>query len=292
MFTPEKMNQIKGKFYQYDVEYKKFNDVTKERLEEIKKDIKNFENRILNDTYKKKTFRLDRYYRILAYLSTKRDYTYDEKVAFVLLSCDPDLAFYKGYKSLDFQSSAKIEAMEDPEEQLHAKEYNNLLFAELAAEVRIQIGFYEPKLLKYEEAFFKKFTRELIPYSGKDYGNILFKLPHDFTQMTPAEYLFCKLQVSRYLSKVENIDIKTAIYHILFQPELLRLFSNEQRLLFFILAVDPELEFYQIYLDECTWNKIEARSKDEKGYFNENLYIVEKDYFKAFQPEDIKKKLW
>lgn len=292
MFTPEKMQQIKCKFFQYDVGYKKFGAVTKERLDEIKKDIEDFENKILDSTYKKKSFRLDRYYRILAYLSTRRDYTYDEKVAFVLLSCDPELSLYKGYRALDFQSSATIEAMEDPKDQVRAKEYNELLFTELGAEVRSQIGFYEPKLLKYEEAFFKKFVKELIPYSGKDYGDNLFKLPHDFTQMTPTEYLFCKSQVSKYLTRVENVDIKTAIYHILYQPDLLRLFSNEQRLLFFILAVDPELEFYQIYLDECIWDKIEARTKEEKGYFNENLYIIERDYFRAFQPEDIKKKLW
>ena len=212
MITPYQMEQIKCKFFQYDVGYKKFQGITTERLEEIKKDIERFEEITFDPKRSKYEGKLDRYYRILAHLTTRRDYTFDEKVAFVIMACDPNQVLYVDYKKFDIQSNASIEKIEDQEEKIAAKQYNDMLITELASGVRDKIGFYEPKLLRFEEGFYKKFTKELIPYSGKDYGDTLFKLPHDFTSMSATDYLFCKSQVSRYLSKVENVDIDDLQY--------------------------------------------------------------------------------
>ena len=62
--------------------------------------------------------------------------------------------------------------------------------------------------------------------------------------------------------------------------------------LFFILAVDPELDYLNIYDDECMWDKIEERIREEKEYFNKDLIFVEKDYCEAFGLENKRKNLW
>ena len=156
MITPYQMEQIKCKFFQYDVGYKKFQGITTERLEEIKKDIERFEEITFDPKRSKYEGKLDRYYRILAHLTTRRDYTFDEKVAFVIMACDPNQVLYVDYKKFDIQSNASIEKIEDQEEKIAAKQYNDMLITELASGVRDKIGFYDISRLVSE-------ARENIP---------------------------------------------------------------------------------------------------------------------------------
>lgn len=294
MITPYQMDNIKKKFFQYSVNTKRMAEITPERLEEIKEDIKFFDEKIYTKPIKGdiRANKLERYYRAASYIIGRRDYTFDERAAFLIMASDPELVMYKGYKALDLTSNKVIEEIEDDKERISAVQRNELIIDEYASEVRNQIGFYEPKLVKFEEMFFKKFVKEFIPHSGKDFGNELFLLRHSFDKITPADYLQVKDAVKKYKEEVENIDIKTAIYHILFQNNLLGLRTNEQLLLFFILVIDPELDFYQIYLEESMWDKIEERTLEEKGYFNKYLYVIERDYDVAFNPEDKRKRLW
>ena len=47
-----------------------------------------------------------------------------------------------------------------------------------------------------------------------------------------------------------------------------------------------------IYDDECMWDKIEERIREEKEYFNKDLIFVEKDYCESFGLENKRKNLW
>ena len=293
MVTPYAMEQIKNRFYQYAVKTKNMKEITEERLEEVKSDLEVYKERILNgDNKRSPMYKLDRYYNCLRYVDGKRHYTFDEKMAFVINLVDPDCTMYIAYRALDIIPKEEIEAMEDPKEQTAAKLKNDITIGEYQSAMRAELGFYEGRLVKFEEQYYKRFIKKFIPFAGKDYSDVLFTSQHDFSNITTFQYLRVKEKALDYIEKVGQTDPKTIIYHLLFQNNLLRLYTSEEKLLFFIMVYDPELDHLNIYDDECMWDKIEEKIREEKGYFNRNLIIIEKEYCKAFDLQSKRKNLW
>lgn len=293
MITPYAMEAIKNRFYQYAVKTKNMKEVTDDRIEAIESVLANYRERFLDgDTKTGSMYKLERYYNALRYVDGRRDFTFDEKMIFVIKLVDPECKMYRLYRALDITTNSEIAAIEDKKEQAAAKLKQEITINEFQAAVRSELGFYEGKLIKFEEHYFKKFIKEFVDKCSKDYGNVFFSRERDFSKMIPAQYMRVRSIVSDYLTKVGTVDPKTVIFHVIYQNNLLKLYSVEEQLLFFILAVDPELDYLNIYDDECMWDKIEERIREEKEYFNKDLIFVEKDYCEAFGLENKRKNLW
>ena len=85
----------------------------------------------------------------------------------------------------------------------------------------------------------------------------------------------------------EEHKYTTCLYNLIYQYKLLGINSLEEKLLFFVCAVDPELKLLSIYEEESKTNIMKLRSLDEVGFYNPNLIKIEKTINKKFMPQKI-----
>lgn len=291
MFTEIQMMKLKEKFYMQARQFNKFDGIDKKILESIDKRIEQFEKVYLKDLKIHAYYKLEKYYTVIRYLAYNTEMSFDEKAIFLIKMCDPSCLIYNNYKALELTPLKVIEGITDEKEKAEKEANNEREIISYKNATRSQIGFFEAKLLKIEELYIKKLKKEFIPNCAKDYGDTLFIGDYDFYSIDQADYARIKTTVKDYLDTVDNPDLKTTIYHILYQNNLLGLRNLTEQLLFFILATDPNLEFLTIYYEECNWSYIKERSLLEHGYYSKHLFKVEENYAKAFEVQH-KLNLW
>lgn len=294
-FTPIEI--YKTKFYQSERSSNRFLNLSEEQLIELSKKVyKMQEIMTSNLSYSmEKISSLDKYIRTLQYLTNPLICfdlkTYDERLAYLIMMTDPNLITFKEFLKIDLISAFDIAKVSDDEERNRLKIIRNQKISEYETSVREKIGFYDVKLLKYEEMFFKKFfnDKELITEVGCHNQKMIVaraRLLENFNNISDYRYLELVRVSQMWLSFVkEEYNFKVATYSVINQYKLLGLTSLEEQLALFILLVDSNLDMLKIYEEESVMKNIEKRIIEQFGYFNKELLILEGKFHARFCPE-------
>ena len=239
--------------------------------------------------------RLTRYIQTLVYLTNPLIHmdlkTYDERILYLIMSADPELVSFKEFLKTTLTPKSTIEAETDPkvkQQLIHQREAEVL---DLQSRIREKLGFYDSKLVRYEEYYFKKFlsSKVLINKVTQDNISKLLRItPFIKTLTSVTDERFQELQEKAQnwisITNCEN-DLYTAAYSCLNQSDTIGLNSIIEELVFFILIGDPNLDALRIYEEESRTEDMQNRCIETFNYFNSNLFTLEKLYHDRFCPD-------
>lgn len=286
-----------SKFYQKENSFKNFKDLSEEQLSILSKKVYEkqeiMQSNLPNSYTKLSNF--ETYQKTLQYLINPQIYfdlrTFDERIAFLIMMTDPNLVTFKEFLKLNFISIKEINKIENKSEKNRLIEIRKETIAKYECIVRNKIGFFDIKLLKYEELFFKKFfnKKELITEIGlNNPDNFMEKAPllKDFNSISQKRYEELVLIAQTWLSRVKvKNNYKIAAYSVTNQYKLLGLNNPKEQFLLFILLVDNNLDMLRIYEEESQTKNIEKRIIEEFGFYNKELLVLEKKLHNRFCPE-------
>lgn len=258
--------QDRRKFYELARNYKKFIDINKSVIGRIDELIGKFEISYLGLPNNKLT-KLEIYQIAIKYLNGKHRMSFDEKVIFLIRLCDSECIMFKHF--IDYNSKKE-----------NANERD--IFRE---RVRDDLGFWDISLLRYEELYFRKFSKDLLSNFDSDCRELLFDKDYDFSRLTPLEIKYTIGKASWYRENYDATDIYTILYHVIFQYNVLHLYRIEQQLLFFILVIDPDYEMLKIYFEESKWDMVEARIYEVFRFYDIRLIRLEKIIHALISPD-------
>ncbi len=293
---PYSPDYYRTKLYQKEKDFKNFENITEERLAKIAKKVyyrqENQENTPSNIFVKDK---LTKYMETLTFLTNPQIHLdmskYDERIIFLIMSTDPELVEFKEFLNSNITPMARITgaATEEERELLTSKRSAEVL--NYTTRVREKIGFYDAKLLKYEEIYFKRFLREkeLISAVKQNHINKLIATAPfitSFNSITEERYqeLQSKAQIWLSTTNAQN-DFFTAAYSCNNQSDVIGLETIFEKLVFLILVSDPNLDILRIFEEESKIPEVERRCKEAFNYYNPDLITLEKLYHQRFCPK-------
>lgn len=284
--------KIKYRFFKSSSEYSKFNNISLERIEEIKKDIESFKKENINKKFDYLgNSRNGEYIEVLCYLSSFKcsNYTYDEKIVFIILMFDPELKFYNIYSNFNIVDLETIKSVETDMEKKELNELRKKQIFNLECEVRRAIGIWDVNLIAYERDYLARVLNNncFVKNAPNDYSSSLFKKICELDDLIIGKerFEYVNEKVKEYISSIDRVNYIDLAFHILFQNDILKLRNNKEQLLFFVLAFDPELKVLNIYEDEPTVKKIKERLIMEFGFYNKELIKVERLYHSHYCPD-------
>lgn len=290
------LDSYRTKLFQRERDSKSFLELSEEDLVLLTKKVYKKEE-LMDDVLlqgTKKMSNLERYRRTLQYLTSPliglEFRTFDEKIAFLIMMVDPNLVTFKEFLKTDLISLEEIEKAADDKEKCRLRNIRSQTISAYEASVREKIGFYDVKLLKYEELYFKRFfgEKELVTEVNSHNQDSFIKrskLLKDFNSISDERYERLTDLAQIWLSVVpDKFNSKVATYSVTNQKKLLGLNNLAEQLTLFILLVDPNLNMLKIYEEECMIKNTERRTIEEFGYFNMDLIALERKYHDRFCP--------
>ena len=258
--------------------YNRFQDIDNVQKNKIVELSKSFYNSVSGNLM------AQNYTNILNYLSTSNgkcklcdtreitgcyNPTYDEYLVFAISSCDPECKMFTSY----LKCNSKLN---------HDRKKNI---------VRKELGFFSEVLFKAEKDYYFKYINDLIcdvTIDNSSYLSLISSTPSSFDDVSTERFdQISKLALLWNASVNEEHKYTTCLYNLIYQYKLLGINSLEEKLLFFVCAVDPELKLLSIYDEESKTNIMILRSLDEVGFYNPNLIKIEKTINKKFMPQKI-----
>lgn len=290
------LDSYRTKLFQRERDSKNFLELSEEDLVLLSKKVYKKEE-IMDDVLlqgTKKMSNLERYRRTLQYLTSPliglEFRTFDERIAFLIMMVDPNLVTFKEFLKTDLISLEEIEKADDDKEKCRLRNIRSQTISAYEASVREKIGFYDVKLLKYEELYFKRFfgEKELVTEVNSHNQDSFIKrskLLKDFNSISDERYERLTDLAQIWLSVApDKFNSKVATYSVTNQKKLLGLNNLAEQLTLFILLVDPNLNMLKIYEEECMIKNTERRTIEEFGYFNMDLIALERKYHDRFCP--------
>lgn len=297
------LDYYRTKFYQKENDFKKFLELDEKQLSILSKKVYGMQELMIHTMSHKSGImsKLERYQRTLQYLTNPyicSDLkTFDERVLFFIMMTDPNLVTFKEFLKINLISMSEIAKIKDEKERSCLNKTRNQIISTYESSVREKIGFFDVKLLKYEEIFFKKFfnEKELITEVGSNNQSnfiIRAKLLKNFNNISDERYEELISVAQNWLSLVpEKYNYKVAAYSVTNQKKLLGLTNLEEQLALFVLLIDGELDMLRIYEEESMVKNIERRIVEQFGFFDEDLLVLEKKFQDRFCP-DKKLSVW
>lgn len=290
------LDSYRTKLFQRERDSKRFLELSEEDLVLLSKKVYKKEE-IMDDVLlqgTKNMSNLERYRRTLQYLTSPliglEFRTFDERIAFLIMMVDPNLVTFKEFLKTDLISLEEIEKVADDKEKCRLRNIRSQTISAYETSVREKIGFYDVKLLKYEELYFKRFfgEKELVTEVNSHNQDSFIKrskLLKDFNSISDERYERLTDLAQIWLSVVpDKFNSKVATYSVTNQKKLLGLNNLAEQLTLFILLVDPNLNMLKIYEEECMIKNTERRTIEEFGYFNMDLIALERKYHDRFCP--------
>lgn len=249
--------------------YNRFEDIDDKQREKIQNLSNNFY--YSHDT----GLRSQNYANILEYLSTAFGKTqlsktggyrdnvlvpsYDEYLTFIISSCDPQCSMYLTYLRCDNKMSYNYK--------------KNM--------VRKEVGFFSELLLRAEKDYYHKFINDLLTdvrIDNSPYLSIILNNSNiSFDNISSERFeSISKLALLWNASVDENHKYTTCLYNLIHQSKLLGIKSAEEKILFLVCALDPELKLLSIFEEESKMDKIKSRCLVEVGFYNSNFIKIEK----------------
>ena len=297
------VESFQNRFYLKERSSNGFSDLSEDRLSEIAKRVYKRQE-MMEDSPVRRTERLsklERYQKTLLYLTSPQIHleykSFDEKLAFLIMVVDPELVTYKEFLKINLMSTSELFKVEDRKERERLMDLRNQTVSGYESTVREKIGFYDPRLLKYEELFFKKF------YNDKELVTDV-RMNNQDTLMLRARFIksFDRISDERYEELVElsqlllslvpdKYNTSLATYSVIDQKKLLGLKNSYEQLALFVLLVDSDLDMLRIYEEESRMQNVEERIKEHFGYYNTVLLSLERKFHNRFCP-DKKVSVW
>lgn len=192
--------------------------------------------------------------------------SFDEAVIFLINCCDPNCDIYKEYLRYDINSNVTFEHY-----------------------IRVKYGFFSINLLKYEKIFISKFNTRLITDVNKDYSKhimLIETMVKKFDSVTIQKFKQIKAEADMWssISKSDN-KIQACGCVLVNQSHLLNLNNREEKMIFFISAIDPDLNLLRISEEESHITNIVKRCNEEVGLYSKNIIKLEKIYHDKFIPD-------
>lgn len=297
------VESFQNRFYLKERSSNGFSDLSEDRLSEIAKRVYKRQE-MMEDSPVRRTERLsklERYQKTLQYLTSPQIHleykTFDEKLAFLIMMVDPELVTYKEFLKINLMSSSELFKVEDRKERERLMDLRNQTVSRYESTVREKIGFYDPRLLKYEELFFKKFynDKELVTdvrMNNQDALMLRARFIKSFDSISDERYdelvELSQLLLSLVLDKYNT---SLATYSVVDQKRLLGLKNSYEQLALFVLLVDSDLDILRIYEEESRMQNVEERIKEQFGYYNTVLLSLERKFHNRFCP-DKKVSVW
>ena len=216
--------------------------------------------------------------------------SFDEKMMFLILACDPDCIILKKYEEAHIMTKEKVLSAEVYEEKKYLNDVRNKQIENLKSDVRKEIGFFEAELITYERDYTNRILKktEFNIDVKKDYSQFLLKslVQNNITKISDEDFDRVKKIAMYYLSCINgNIDHKILSNSIIYQNDLLHLKNTTEKVIFFILVIDPTLEAFKIYEDNCNLHVIKDLMIDKIGFYNRDLITLEKNYHSLYCPD-------
>ena len=294
------INCYRKKFYQKENDSKGFLCLSEEVLSEIHKKVQK-KQEAMSDTISQKLDKTSKYEKTMQYLTNPYIHlelkTFDERAAYLIIMSDPNLVIFKEFLKLNLMSLDEISKVDDEDERELLKQKRRKIIATYESIVREKIGFFDPKLLKYEELFFKKFLneKELITEVRTNNQNSIItraKTLKDFNDISDERYKELLDTAQTWFALVpDKFNLKVATYSVINQKKLLGLNNTAEQLALFILLIDSNLDMLRIYEEESMMQNVEARIIEQFGYFDQELLILERKFHNRFCP-DKKLSVW
>ena len=291
--TPE---YLRTKLYQREREFKNFENITEADLAEVAKKVylkQEYGQAVSPQGYSKDN--LEKYMSILKYLTNPMIHleikSFDERILYLIMSVDPRLLTFKEFLKHNITSSRVVNNEKDPKKKAQLINQREQEIIDFQVQVRNQLGFYDSRLLRYEELYFKKFIidKELITKVNQDFITKLISIAPfvtSFDSICNERYQVLQDKAQLWLSETNATnDLHTAAYSCSVQKETLGLNNILEELVFLILVGDPELNCLRIYEEESRMENVESRIKEEFGYYNYNLIRLEQLYHDRFCPK-------
>ena len=288
------VDTLKRQFHSRSVTFNKFINITEEDIARIKKMISSRAQSKVNNGINLYPG-LNNYINTLRYLTNptilKDLSTFDEKILYLILSCDPDFETMKTFISSEITPSSYIDDEEDETKKRNLKEKRKQELQAYSDQVRNKIGFYDGNLLKYESilsrGLFKKqgFLSDIKIPSLKtifEHAGIIKNLN------IINEVNLTRLQAIRdkWLEEAKDpSDLNSLAYNLLNRYKDLGIYTVEEQIIVFMLIADPELNLLKIYEEESNFNRMQTRAKEELGFFSKGLINVEQLYHDKFEPD-------
>ena len=185
-----------AKFYKNEQSSKKFLELSEEQLSTLSKKVYKMQEK-MSSTISDNISKLEKYQRTMQYLTNPFIHldlkTFDERMAYLIMMADPNLVIFKEFLKIDLISISEITKVNDEKERNHLNNIRKQTISAYKSKVREKIGFFDAKLLKYEEMFFKKFfnEHELINEVGNNNQDSLLakaKVLKDFNNISDKRY--------------------------------------------------------------------------------------------------------
>lgn len=288
---------IRKKIYEecYVLEYNQYQDITDDRLEKLKNTAENTRTSFFKEhNVFSVNKNLDLYFMFVTRISTpeyRKMYSFDERMLLMILVTDPELSAYKIYQDSKIVSKSFINQTENENSKKYLIDKRSKQIKEFQSKVRDKIGYFDGNLITYEKDYYNKLLNKDSFVKGikMDYSKILLSKVNeiDTSLFTPSVLDKVNEKVQEYISTVDNYDYKSVSYHLINQNKLIGLESIEEDLLFFLLAIDPELKVLQIYENSCNLKEIKPKIKQEFCFFNLDFIRLEKRYHDIYEPEKV-----
>ena len=164
---------FRTKLYQKEREFKKCETLSLDDVAKIAKKLYSKQEMNAQSGFYRKD-KLTKYMDTLTYLTNPSIHmelkTYDERIIYLIMSVDPELEAFKEFLKTNITPTKVINAEQDPKKQQELISQRESEILEMQTRIRNKIGFYDSKLLKYEETYFKRFisSKELITKVNQD----------------------------------------------------------------------------------------------------------------------------
>ena len=287
------LSVMRNQFYQRAVSFNGFRDITLEDVQGILSLIKERKSRVTKPTSIFISTGLDNYIQTLRYLLNPKIglelRTIDERLIYLILATDPNFETFNSFLASNIISTHDIESAPAVEQKRLAKERENALSA-YETQVRETIGFYDPRLLKYESILKKGLLKSSGFFQGviiPSINGLLKKADNieSFDNISSNILERIKLLKEKWCIEAKDPkDLNSLAYNILNNREI-RLYTPEEQILFFILVADPDLRLLTIYEEESKRDRINERALKEVGFVSNGLIKSEQLYHDKFEPE-------
>ena len=286
---------LKGKLYSRGKQFTNFRSIDDDTIDFLDTNSQRFRDNFGISIESNQ--RLDLYIKALTFLgSTQASFllkSFDERILFLIKTVDPNIEHYRLFLNSELMPISEIESEEDEEVQKKKNTIRAMQLNMYRKKVRNALGFFDGKLLIYEKKYFDKFLKnhELIGDIRNDFTKELLTVGNNGTgleEISSEDFQRINSKVMEWISIMGgNATYQASAFQLLFQYRLLGVNRWSEKILFFVLAIDSNLDALRIYEEECYWDKAKKRIIDKLGFFNKDLLTIEREIDKNFLHLDI-----